>query len=157
MPHAKKNMLTVEFTFESFKRLQNSSTSWINVWHMLQCNNRHASFCNRINDYEGTITHLKPDAQLDRKAVQIWPEGMISSKRNQCSGRAEFARLPSGLSGLSVSARRTGCSITQQKVPEPVLLFTVFRKQRSWTICARTTTSVISSRSCRSIVTKKKI
>ncbi len=34
--------------------------------------------------------------------------------------------LPSGLSGLSVSARRTGCSITQPKVPEPALLFTVF-------------------------------
>ena len=31
--------------------------------------------------------------------------------------------LPSGLSGLSVSAKRTGCSITQQKVPEPALLF----------------------------------
>ena len=29
--------------------------------------------------------------------------------------------LPSGLSGLSVSARRTGCSITQQKEPGPVL------------------------------------
>ena len=67
-----------------------------------------------------------------------------------------ITRLPSGLSGLSASARRTGCSITQQKVPEPVLLFTVFRKQQSWTICARTTTSGISSRSCRSIVIKRK-
>lgn len=32
---------------------------------------------------------------------------------------------------LSVSARRTGCSINTAKEPDPVLLFTVFQKQQS--------------------------